>query len=109
MSKTVKKSTTIPAQQKAPEALQMRPARVDDVRASLGFLEDIRNLSESLANVISLFYDTGDRTLHQAATILDPIAQRLALLMDNEMPDLDWIRKDLVSKGLGNEILGGAE
>ena len=103
----VKKSTIISAVPKAPVAPKETPGRVDDVSILLTVLEDIRDLSGSLENCVDLFRKTSVPELADAASILDPISSGLALVVANDFPVLEWIRKDLVARGFKNQILGG--
>jgi hypothetical protein len=45
--------------------------------------------------------------LTEPASVLDPISDKLALIISCEFPDLNWIRQDLIERGLGGKILGG--
>lgn len=90
-----------------PKALGEKTGHVDDVPVLLTVLEDIRDLSEGLENCVELFRKTGDQVLTEAASVLDPISDKLALIISCEFPDLNWIRQDLIERGLEGKIVGG--
>lgn len=105
MSKTKIQSIRKPVSGKSkaqPAVLKSRDAMTapDDVPVKLGALEDVRDCSKALNEIVGLLKDSNNEGYQRAGDLLRPTVSCLSTAIHSSFPDLSYIRERLEAEGI---------